>query len=139
MREYSVKVFYEVFTTIYQVYEVFNVVLYIPAVYPFVVFSSMGFYPVTPGSPTYNIGSPFFENVKINLGNGKFFEIEALGCSDENKYIQSATLNGKDWNKPWFSHQDLINGGKLVLKMGSKANRNWGNSENDVPPSAEAY
>ena len=105
----------------------------------FVVFSMMGFYPVTPGSPTYNIGSPLFEHLKVQLGNGKYFEVEAHGCSEQNKYIQSATLNGKEWNKPWFSHQDLINGGKLVVQMGSTAHRTWGSSANDAPPSAEAY
>lgn len=103
----------------------------------FVVFSYMGFYPVTPGMPVYNIGSPQFDNMKIDLGNGKFFEVEAQNNSEENKYIQSATLNGKPWNKPWFSHADLISGGKLVLIMGPKANRNWGSSATDAPPSAE--
>lgn len=103
----------------------------------FVVFSFMGFYPVTPGMPAYNIGSPLFDQVKIDLGNGKTFEIETINNSAENKYIQSATLNGKPWSKPWFSHTDLINGGKLVLKMGPKANREWGNSQNDAPPSSE--
>ncbi|HPT30554.1 MAG TPA: GH92 family glycosyl hydrolase [Prolixibacteraceae bacterium] len=101
----------------------------------FVVFSYLGFYPVTPGLPVYNIGSPQFDQAKIDLGKGKFFIVEAAGNSPENKYIQSATLNGKPWNKPWFSHTDLISGGKLVLQMGPKANRNWGSSENDAPPS----
>ena len=103
----------------------------------FVVFSYMGFYPVTPGMPVYNIGSPLFEKVKIHLDNGKDFEIIARNCSSENKYIQSATLNGKDWNKPWFSHEDLINGGILILQMGNKANKSWGSSVKDVPPSSE--
>jgi len=103
----------------------------------FVVFSYMGFYPVTPGMPVYNIGSPIFDKVRIDLGNGKFFEVEAIGNSAENKYIQSATLNGKPWNKPWFNHSELISGGKLVLQMGPKANRSWGSSVNDAPPSAE--
>ena len=103
----------------------------------FVVFSYMGFYPVTPGMPVYNIGSPKFDKMKMDLGNGKFFEIEAINNSEENKYIQSATLNGKPCNKPWFSHSDLISGGKLVLQMGPKANKNWGSAIGDAPPSAE--
>lgn len=103
----------------------------------FVLFSAMGFYPVTPGTASYNIGSPLFSSVKMDLGNGKFFEITALKCSDDNKYIQSATLNGKAWNKPWFSHSDIANGGKLVLVMGNKANKNWGSDLANVPPSAE--
>ena len=102
----------------------------------FVAFSSMGFYPVTPGSPTYNIGSPMFPYVKMTLSNGKIFEIIAENCSDENKYIQSATLNGKELNQPWFNHSDIANGGKLVLKMGDKANKAWGSDLKNVPPSA---
>ena len=78
-----------------------------------------------------------FEHAKIDLGNEKFFEVDAINNSSENKYIQSATLNGKPWNKPWFSHSDLISGGKLILQMGPKANHNWGSSVNDAPPSAE--
>ncbi len=101
----------------------------------FVVFSSMGFYPVTPGIPAYNIGSPLFDEVKIDLGNGNIFEIQAINNSKENKYIQSATLNGEEWNKPWFDHDDLANGGILVLKMGSKANRDWGIGSETEPPS----
>ena len=103
----------------------------------FVVFSYMGFYPVTPGMPVYNIGSPMFEKVKVHLGNGKIFELEAKNASEENKYIQSATLNGIPWNKPWFEHKDLVMGGKLVLIMGPTANRNWGSAVGDAPPSAE--
>jgi predicted alpha-1,2-mannosidase len=103
----------------------------------FVVFSMMGFYPVTPGSPTYNIGSPIFERATINLGNGKFFEIVAENYSPDNKYIRSATLNGNTLNKPWFSHDDIKDGGTLVLVMGEKANKEWGASPEDAPPSSE--
>ncbi len=101
----------------------------------FVVFSQMGFYPVTPGSPTYNIGSPFFEKVTMELGNGKQFRIIAKNYGKENKYIQSARLNSKDWTKPWFSHDDIKEGGTLELVMGNKANRKWGSAPEDAPPS----
>ena len=104
----------------------------------FVVFSKLGFYPVTPGSPTYNIGSPVFSESVMKLDNGKEFKISAINCSDDNKYIQSAKLNGKEWNKPWFSHNDIKEGGLLELVMGNKANQVWGNSPEAVPPSAEA-
>ena len=92
----------------------------------FVVFSQMGFYPVTPGSPEYSIGSPFFNHVRIDLGNGNFFEIEAVNNAPENKYIQSAILNGKPLDKPFIHHDEIMKGGKLVFEMGDKANRNWG-------------
>jgi predicted alpha-1,2-mannosidase len=92
----------------------------------FVVFSAMGFYPVTPGLPVYNIGSPLFTNIKLQVGKGKVFEIVAKNSSPENKYIQSAKLNGNEWNKFWFSHDDIKNGGKLELVMGNVANEQWG-------------
>ncbi len=92
----------------------------------FVVFSSMGFYPVTPGNPVYTIGSPSFEHVTVDLGNGRTFEISAHHASEENKYIQSATLNGEKLDKPWISHEAVLNGGRLVLEMGPNANKSWG-------------
>ncbi|MDD2247116.1 MAG: GH92 family glycosyl hydrolase [Proteiniphilum sp.] len=101
----------------------------------FVVFSQMGFYPVTPGSPAYNIGSPFFKEITVQLDNGKIFRIIAENNSPENKYIQSARLNGKEWNKPWFSHDDIKEGGILKLVMDSKANKKWGTASEDAPPS----
>ena len=100
----------------------------------FVVFSQMGFYPVTPGSPTYNIGSPVFTDVKIDLGNGNTFEIKANNASKENKYVQSAKLNGEVLNQPWFQHSDIAQGGLLELEMGPKANKEWGTAT--PPPSA---
>ena len=93
----------------------------------FVVFSSMGFYPVTPGEPVYTIGSPIFEHVSIALENGQTFEIDAHNASTENKYIQSATLNGETLDKPWITHEAVMKGGKLVFEMGPKANKSWGN------------
>ena len=102
----------------------------------FVVFSQLGFYPVTPGMPCYNIGSPVFSHIKIKLSNGSVFEIKANNASTENKYIQSAKLNGKKLNQPWFNHDDMANGGLLELEMGPKANKSWGTAT--PPPSAEA-
>ena len=102
----------------------------------FVVFSSIGFYPVTPGFPVYNIGSPLFSDIKVNVGNGKFFHIVAKNCSEENKYIQSATLNGKPLNRPWITHEEVKNGATLVLNMGSRPNKEWGAAVGNEPPSA---
>ena len=104
----------------------------------FVVFSSIGLYPVTPGFPVYNIGSPLFTDSKIQLPNGKTFRIQAKDCSEANKYIQSATLNGQPWNRPWISHEDVVSGGTLVLQMGSRPNTAWGAAPEDAPPSADA-
>lgn len=103
----------------------------------FVVFSSMGFYPVTPGFPIYNIGSPLFTDVQVSLPGGKTFRIVAKDCSDTNKYIQSAKLNGKPLDKPWFTHDDIKKGGTLVLEMGSRPNKSWGSAADCAPPSAD--
>lgn len=92
----------------------------------FVVFSQLGFYPVTPGIPVYTIGSPVFTRSSIKLENGKSFTVIAQNASWSNKYIQSATLNGKPLNQAWFTHEDLINGGTLKLVMGNRPNKNWG-------------
>ena len=92
----------------------------------FVVFSMMGFFPVTPGIPVYAIGSPFFERTTIALPSGKTFTVKAKGFSEENKYIQSARLNGKPLDRSWFTHEELTSGGVLELVMGPQPNKNWG-------------
>jgi len=101
----------------------------------FVVFSSMGFYPVTPGIPAFNIGSPVFTEVSVKLKNNKTFHIVAKNSGRQNKYIQNAKLNGSEWNKPWFTWDAIKDGGELVLEMGARPNYQWGSSPADVPPS----
>lgn len=105
----------------------------------FVVFSMAGFYPVTPGLPAYNIGTPAFAKSTWKLGNGNTFVIEARNHSADNKYIQSATLNGRPWDKPWFGHEDIAGGGTLVLEMGPKPNYSWGAAPQNAPPSAVPF
>lgn len=92
----------------------------------FVVFSQLGFYPVSPGIPVYTIGSPVFTQSSIKLQNGKSFTVIAEGASRENKYIQSATLNDRPLNKTWFTHGELLDGGTLKLVMGNRPNKKWG-------------
>jgi predicted alpha-1,2-mannosidase len=99
------------------------------------VLSAIGFYPVCPGSPVYEIGSPLFTRTVIHMGNGEDFTILANHASAQNKYIQSATLNGKPLGKPWFRHSDIANGGTLVLEMDDHPNEKWGSAPEDAPPS----
>jgi len=99
------------------------------------VFSALGFYTVDPASPNYAIGSPLFDEAIVHLGNGKDLIIQAKNNSEKNLYIQSAKLNGRAWNKPWFSHADIANGGTFVFQMGSKPNLKWGSAPEDAPPS----
>jgi predicted alpha-1,2-mannosidase len=103
------------------------------------VFSAMGFYPVAPGQNTYETGSPVFSRVTIytdkSYSNGREFIMEAKNNSRENKYIQSATLNGKPYDKPWFSQADIRDGSILIFQMGPQPNEEWGNSPESAPPS----
>ena len=84
------------------------------------VFSAMGFYPVTPGKAEYVLGSPIFEEVKIDLGDGKKFVIKAPFVSKQNKYIQSVKLNGVDFEGYILPHDAIAKGGTLILDMGSR-------------------
>ncbi len=97
--------------------------------------SAMGFYPVTPGSTAYTIGSPLFGKSTINLGNGKIFTIIANNNSKENIYIQSVKLNGKSLSKTWIDQSEIVEGGNLVFEMGPEPNKLWGNEPEDAPPS----
>ncbi len=101
----------------------------------FLVFSAMGFYPATPGIPAYTLGSPLFEEVSIKLENGETFTIKAKNCSEANKYIESARLNGNPLNRTWFTHEDLMNGATIELVMGAKPNKDWGADPSAAPPS----
>ncbi len=83
------------------------------------ILNAMGFYQVCPGKPVYSIGRPLYDKVTINLTNGKKFVIEAINNSRENKYIQSMELNGKALTEPFFTHDDIMQGGKLVFTMGN--------------------
>lgn len=92
------------------------------------VFSSTGFYPVCPGTNQYIIGAPLFKQTKMKLPNGKTFTVKAPENSETNIYIQSATLNGKVFDKPFITHGEILNGGVMEFVMGPEPNKNWGTS-----------
>ncbi len=102
----------------------------------FVVFSMMGFYPVTPGIPVYDIVSPVLEKVTIHLKNGKDFVIVARGASKRNKYVERIVLNGKPLDRVWFKHSDLAQGGTLELSMGDTPNQQLGARPETFPADA---
>lgn len=97
------------------------------------VMSALGFYSVCPGTDQYVMGSPLFPKVTLTLENGKKFVVEARNNNAENVYIQSATLNGKPYTRNWITHQDILNGGTLVLQMGNKPATERGTAEADKP------
>ena len=89
------------------------------------VLSAAGFYPVTPGSPAYAIGTPLFPEVRFNLENGKTFIIKANNVSGKNVYIQRASLNGSPYRKSFLAQSDLMKGGELAFEMGPEPNTKW--------------
>ncbi|WP_300672279.1 GH92 family glycosyl hydrolase [Soonwooa sp.] len=84
------------------------------------ILSSLGFYPVAPGSGDYSIGSPAVDHAVLNLENGKTFEIEAINQSPKNVYVEKILLNGKEIKYFTLKHSEIMNGGKLTFYMSSK-------------------
>ena len=106
------------------------------------VLLKMGIFEMRGGAamdPIYEIGSPIFDKITIKLNNDYYsaeeFIIETNDNSSANRYIQSATLDGKPLNKSWFFHKELVDGGKLILQMGNEPNKNWGSDPSSLPPS----
>jgi hypothetical protein len=97
------------------------------------VFSAMGFYPVCPGANQYVIGTPYFDKMTLHLENGKTMTITAQNCSQNNKYIQSLTINGTPSTKNFFTHDQLMQGGNIHYVMGSTPNKQRGISDSDAP------
>jgi predicted alpha-1,2-mannosidase len=101
------------------------------------VLGAMGFYPVCPGDGIYILGSPLFRRITIRLDpawySGGSFTILAQGNSEENCYIQKATLNGQPLNRAWIKHSEIVSGGTMELTMGAEPNVNWGTAPDAMP------
>jgi predicted alpha-1,2-mannosidase len=100
------------------------------------VLSALGFYPVTPGSDVYVIGTPLFREASIAVGAGRHFVIKTKRVSQKNIYIRSATLNSKPYSKSYIRHADVMAGGELAFVMGERPDTAWGSGDTDVPVSA---
>ncbi len=97
------------------------------------IFSSLGFYPVCPGSNEYVFGSPCVSSAIIRLENGREFIVRAENLSDENIYIQSLRLNGTEYGKSYITHEDLMKGGELIFVMGPEYAEAWPMTEEALP------
>jgi putative alpha-1,2-mannosidase len=86
----------------------------------------MGFYPVAPASDFYVIGAPQLPSMTMHLSTGKDFKMIANNISDENMYIQSVKVNGKDWKSPFLPYSEMKKGGRIVFEMGPEPNKAWG-------------
>lgn len=97
------------------------------------VFSAMGFYPVCPGSGEYVIGTPYFNQMKLHLENGKTVTISAPNNGNDKRYISSMTFNGKPYTKNYITHKDVVNGASITYQMGTKPNQQRGINVSDAP------
>jgi predicted alpha-1,2-mannosidase len=97
------------------------------------VLSALGFYSVCPGTDEYVLGSPVFRKTTITLEDGKQFIIEANDNNQNNVYIQSANLNGRNYTKNFIRYQDIANGGTLKFEMGDQPNTSRGTDKSDFP------
>ncbi|MCH7396473.1 GH92 family glycosyl hydrolase [Belliella sp. DSM 107340] len=97
------------------------------------VFSALGFYPVSPATDEYIIGSPLFEKVELELENGKTVSIQAANNNKKNRYVQTLKLNGKTSTKNYIKHGDLMKGLKIEFEMGDEPNKNRGIKQEDLP------
>jgi putative alpha-1,2-mannosidase len=100
------------------------------------VFSAMGFFPVCPGRPAYDLGSPLFKKVTLHLKNGKKLSIKSLNNSDDHCYVKSVSLNGSEYNRLSISHSTFLKGGELIFTM-DKTPMTPSKSSNDFGESSE--
>ena len=86
------------------------------------LFSTLGFYPVSPASDQYQLGSPAIKSAVLKLENGKTLKIEAINQSDKNVYVQKVLINGKKINRNYITHTEIMSGGKIIFMMSDMAN-----------------
>jgi predicted alpha-1,2-mannosidase len=97
------------------------------------VFSSLGFYPVTPSSPQYALGAPLFPEAVLHLENGRTVTIRAPGNSDARRYVKALRIDGKAVSRNWIGHQELMRGARLDFDMSATPNLGRGTKEEDAP------
>jgi predicted alpha-1,2-mannosidase len=103
------------------------------------IFTSLGFYPVTPGSGEYVIGRPFVDRAVLHLPNGKTFSIVTDNLSDANGYVGSVRLNGQPLSRTFIRHEEIMHGGELRFTMQATPNRSWATAARSRPYSMSAY
>jgi putative alpha-1,2-mannosidase len=97
------------------------------------VFSSLGFYPVTPSRPQYALGAPLFPEAVLHLENGRKVTIRAPGNSDARRYVNALRIDGKAVTRNWIGHDELMRGARLDFDMRDKPNKGHGTGAADAP------
>jgi predicted alpha-1,2-mannosidase len=97
------------------------------------VFTALGFYPVTPASGEYAIGRPFLERAVLRLPNGKLFSVVTEGLGDDHPYVGRVLLNGRPLPRSYIRHHEIMAGGELRFIMQAKPNKSWATAPKDRP------
>jgi len=103
------------------------------------IFTSLGFYPVTPGSGEYVIGRPFVDRAVLHLPNGKTFTVVAENLSNANGYVGSVSLDGQPLTRAFIRHEEILRGGELRFRMQAAPNRSWAVAPHSRPYSMSSY
>ncbi|HEV2327491.1 MAG TPA: glycoside hydrolase family 92 protein, partial [Verrucomicrobiae bacterium] len=102
------------------------------------IFTCLGFYPVCPGSDFYVIGAPQIPEAVVHLSNGRKIRMKAEDISDQNIYVQSVTVNGKDWDSPFLRYETLKHGASIVFIMGPRPSQ-WGTTSGMLEILSSSY
>jgi putative alpha-1,2-mannosidase len=102
------------------------------------LFTALGFYPVTPGSGEYVIGRPFVSRAVLHLPNGKLFTVVADNLRAGNGYVGAVRLNGRPLTRTFIRHEDIVAGGELHFAMQAQPDKHWGTSASSRPYSLSA-
>jgi predicted alpha-1,2-mannosidase len=103
------------------------------------IFTGLGFYPVTPGSGQYVIGRPFVSHARVNLPSGKVFDVKTENFSAGNPYVEKVLLNGKPLDRVYITHDEIEAGGVLTFVMGAQPNTHWATKVSARPFSMSSY
>jgi predicted alpha-1,2-mannosidase len=102
------------------------------------IFTSLGFYPVAPGSNQYVLGRPFVDRANLHLPNGKSFTIRSVNMNDERAYVKDVLLNGKSLDRSYVTHDELMHGGELTFIFSSEIDASWSHRSLRAPYSDSA-
>ncbi len=103
------------------------------------IFTALGFYPVTPGSNQYVIGRPFVNRAVLHLPNNRRFTVDVDGLSDDHPYVGRVTLDGVPLARSFLRHDEIMRGGTLRFTMQATPNKDWGRRRQDRPFSVTPY
>jgi predicted alpha-1,2-mannosidase len=99
------------------------------------VWSALGFYPETPGTPELAVGSPVFSSVKLHLPSGKALKITAPAAATDAPYVNSMTVNGSSWAHAYLPPSLISRGGSVGFDLSGTPNKSWAAAAGDAPPS----